>query len=359
MCLERSWSTERKWSSWSRLNWSVLHSRQHFVFNYLDKVEFWLHQQTNYTCCRHYPIIFFLFNASMQPHQTPKLHKIVDLTLPGHTIYNSLKKWTKNNILMTPLGRPGDKRGWVWRPAKPFSGSWKDHFNKTADCWEKVFLQIVDYIVYIADEKEILKNVCFLSCLTTTKMEYWTFVRHKSFSDVLVSRYSIQYFLYLMIHQQYMQIRAQNCQEIYFGLRISKLGLLITRPSGKWRTNEGNDWTSLSRYKVGRKSGFKSMEQPKYWTQKLIFTITIITSDKLPSPSMNTSALSLANAEQTLTRPPYLPFLSETLFSSSFSWSSSLPSLSSSLSPSSSLLQDFWPSEHGPHTRGPISQDHE
>ena len=53
--------------------------------------------------------------------------------------------------------------------------------------------------------------------------------------------------------------------------------------------------------------------------QKLIITITIITSDKLPSPSMNTSALSLANAEQTLTRPPYLPFLSETLFSSSFS----------------------------------------
>ena len=33
-------------------------------FNYLDKVEFWLHQQTNYTCCHLYHIIFFLFIAS-------------------------------------------------------------------------------------------------------------------------------------------------------------------------------------------------------------------------------------------------------------------------------------------------------
>ena len=41
---------------------------------------------------------------------------------------------------MTPLGRPGDKRGWVWRPAKPFSGSLRDYYNKTADGWEKVSL---------------------------------------------------------------------------------------------------------------------------------------------------------------------------------------------------------------------------
>ena len=34
-----------------------------FVFNYLDKVEFWLHQQTNYTFCHLYHIIFFLFIA--------------------------------------------------------------------------------------------------------------------------------------------------------------------------------------------------------------------------------------------------------------------------------------------------------
>ena len=36
-----------------------------FVFNYLDKVEFWLHQQTNYTCCHFYHIIFFLYIASI------------------------------------------------------------------------------------------------------------------------------------------------------------------------------------------------------------------------------------------------------------------------------------------------------
>ena len=34
------------------------------VFNYLDKVEFWLHQQTNInTCCHLYHIIFFLYIA--------------------------------------------------------------------------------------------------------------------------------------------------------------------------------------------------------------------------------------------------------------------------------------------------------
>ena len=51
-----------------------------FVFNYLDKVEFWLHQQTNYTCChlcRHYHIIFFLFTAFMQPHQTQNFRRLL------------------------------------------------------------------------------------------------------------------------------------------------------------------------------------------------------------------------------------------------------------------------------------------
>ena len=110
---------------------------------------------------------------------------------------------------MTPLGRPGDKRGWVWRPAKPFSGSLRDYYNKKGRWLRKGFS--VDSWLHcniLQKRKKYWKNVCFLSCLTTTKMEYWTFVRHKSFSDVLVSRYSLQYIWHLMIEQKYMQIKG-------------------------------------------------------------------------------------------------------------------------------------------------------
>ena len=100
-------------------------------------------------------------------------------------------------------------------------------------------------------------------------MEYWTFVRHKSFSDVLVSRYSLQYIWHLMIEQKYiyMQIKGTKLTGNIFWALNFKTRFVNNGKSGKWRTNEGNDWASLSRYKVGRKSGFKPMEQPNYCTK--------------------------------------------------------------------------------------------